>query len=136
MCLRQALLGTLAQKGFNDMTIGVDAIGPEIVAHHSSDFVCVLSGPGQHRVNGIVFINRLDAVILGFKQWFEETLDDPRIALINSSRMIITRVFRLRIIFDLLRLHRSTYSPSPWAPGRAPESAAKRGPNRRSPEDL
>ena len=55
MCLRQALLGTLAQNGFNDMTIGVDAIGPEIVAHQSSDIVCVLSGPGQHRVNGIVF---------------------------------------------------------------------------------
>lgn len=79
----EALFHAVAEKDLEGLAIGLDSVGPKISAHQFSDLVRVLACPRERRMNSIVSVDRVDAIVFRFEQCFIKALSDPGMVLVK-----------------------------------------------------
>src|SRR5260370_15913637 len=83
--LADALLVGEGEEGLERPAIGLDAVGPEVLAEDLGDFLRARGEPGQWDARGVVFAQAREAPALGGLEGLEEVHGDPAVPVVDLA---------------------------------------------------
>src|SRR5689334_13893707 len=83
--LADALLVSEIEKGLEGAAIGLDAVGPEVLAEDGRDLLGPRRKPGQRNARGVVFAEPRQAPALGGLETLEQVHGDPAVTVVNLA---------------------------------------------------